>query len=110
MIIGYPLPTSTMFSDTPSSSSTSRAAPSAIQLPVSERVLGLHHLVDLGGALVDDRRTCVSEVPLDRILRRVAVCAVHLDCQVRGLEGALGGVPLGERGLARVADALVLQI
>ena len=34
----------------------------------AESVLGLHHLVDLRRALVDDRRAGVSEVPLDAVL------------------------------------------
>src|SRR6476646_6606714 len=106
---GWPLPTSTICRETPSSSSTWRARASAIQLPVPERVLGLHHLVDLGGALVDDGSPRVAEVALDRVLGRIAVGAVHLDRLVGGVECALGGVPLGQRGLARVALTLVLQ-
>src|SRR5581483_3497928 len=84
------------------------AAPS-VELPVAERVLGLHHLVDLRRALVDDRRARVAEVPLDAVLRGVAVRAEHLDREVRGLERRLGCVPLRERGLARVALPLVLH-
>src|SRR5215216_1353461 len=57
-------------------------AATPVQLPVPERVLGLHHLVDLGCALVDDRCARVSEVPLDPILGAVAVRAEHLDREV----------------------------
>src|SRR5947207_6735201 len=98
-----------MKSSPPSSSETSRPS-LAIHLPVAEGVLGLHHLVDLGRALVDDGRTGVSEVALDRVLGRVAVGAVHLNGEVRRLERALGRVPLGERRLARVADAAILGV
>src|SRR3954451_19389411 len=103
-------PTSTTFRTPPSSSSTSVASPaySAIQLPEPERVLGLHHLVDLRRPLVDDRGPRIAEVALDRVLRGVAVRAVHLDRQVGRLERALGRVPLGERRLARISHALVL--
>src|SRR6185312_13734390 len=98
-----------MKSSPPSSSETSRPS-LAIHLPVAEGVLGLHHLVDLGGALVDDGGAGVPEVALDRVFGRVAVRAVHLDGEVGGLERALGGVPLGERRLTGVSDAAVLRL
>ena len=43
-------------------------AGAAVQLPIAERVLGLHHLVDLRRALVDDRGARVPEVALDAVL------------------------------------------
>src|SRR5256714_3200061 len=81
----------------------------AVQAPVAERVLGLHQLVDLRRALVDDRRARVAEVALDAVLGRVAVRAEDLDRVVRSREGRLRRVPLRERGLARVPPALVLH-
>ena len=60
-------------------------------------------------ALVDDRRAGVSERSLDPVLGAVAVRAVHLDREVRRAERRLGCVPLRERRLARVPDALVLH-
>jgi hypothetical protein len=71
-----------------------RLAAAAVQPAVAERVLGLHHLVDLCGAFVDDRRARVAEVPLDPVLRRVAVRPEHLDREVRRLERRLRRVPL----------------
>src|SRR5436190_12489451 len=68
----------------------------AVQAPESEGVLSLHHLVDLGRPLVDDRRARVAEVALDAVLRRVAVGAEHLDREVGSLEGRLRRVPFGE--------------
>src|SRR5436189_6399628 len=109
-ITGYPEPCSTMKSSPPSSSETTRPSSLPIHLPVAEDVLGLHHLVDLGRALVDDGRAGVPEVALNRVLGRVSVGAVHLDGEVRGLERALGRMPLGERRLAGVADAAVLRV
>src|SRR3954454_6778519 len=84
-------------------------AAAAVQEPITERMLGLHHLVDLRGALVDDRRARVPEVALDPELTGVAVRAEDLDREVRGLERRLGRMPLGEGGLARVALPLVLH-
>src|SRR3954453_6026608 len=81
----------------------------AVQTAPAERILGLHHLVDLRRALVDDRRARVAEVALDAVLARVAIRAEDLDRQVRGLERRLRRVPLGERRLTRVALALVLH-
>src|SRR3954469_9301771 len=109
-ITGYPEPCSTMKSSPPSSSETTRPSSLAIHLPVAEDVLGLHHLVDLGRALVDDRSAGVAEVALDRVLRRVAVGAVHLDGEVGRLERAFGRMPLRERGLAGVSDTAVLRV
>src|SRR3954447_21387833 len=80
-----------------------------VQVPVAERVLGLHHLVDLRRALVDDRRARVAEVALDPVLGREAVRAEHLDRHVRGLERRLRRVPLRKARLARRALALVLH-
>src|ERR687888_1594955 len=81
----------------------------AVQAPVPERVLGLHQLVDLRRALVDERGARVAEVALDSVLVRVAVRAEDLDRVVRGLESRLRRVPLRERGLARVPAPLVLH-
>src|SRR5918996_135535 len=81
----------------------------AVQAAPPERVLGLHHLVDLRRALVDHGRAGVPEIPLDAVLRGVPVRAVHLDGEVRRLEGRLGRVPLREARLAGVADAAVLK-
>ena len=62
--------------------------------PEAERMLGLHHLVDLRRAFVDDRRARITEVTLDPVLRRIAVRAVHLDRQMRRAECGLRGMPL----------------
>src|SRR5947208_635766 len=74
----------------------------AVQPTQPERVLGLHHLVDLRRALVDDRGARVAEVALDAVLGRVAVRAEDLDGEVGRLEGRLGRVPFRQRGLTRV--------
>ena len=50
----------------------------------------------------------VAQVPLDAVLRVVAVGAVDLDGQVGGLERVLGRHDLRQRRLARVAHAAVL--
>src|SRR5262245_51241140 len=55
----------------------------AVQAPVAERVLGLHQLVDLRRALVDDGGPRVAEVALEAILGRVAVRAEDLDREMR---------------------------
>src|SRR4051812_3998012 len=86
-----------------------RVAAAAVQASVAERMLRLHHLVDLRGALVDDRRARVPEVALDPVLPGVAVGAEDLDREVCGLERRLGGMPFGEGGLTRVALPLVLH-
>ena len=78
-------------------------------LAVAEGVVGLDERVELARPLVDDRRLRVAQVALDRELVRVAVGAVDLDGVERGLDGVLGGVPLGEARLARVPQALVLE-
>ena len=78
-------------------------------LAVAEGVVGLDERVELARPLVDDRRLRVAQVALDRELVRVAVGAVDLDRVERGLDRVLGGVPLGEAGLAGVAEALVLE-
>src|SRR5579864_5380503 len=80
-----------------------------VQAPVAERMLGLHQLVHLRRALVDDRRARIAEVALDPVLRGVAVRAVHLDREVRRAERRLGRMPLRERGLARVPKSFVLH-
>src|SRR5919108_3734714 len=81
-------------------------AVASVQVAVAERVLGLHHLVDLRRALVDDRGAGVAEIPLDAVFARVAVRSVDLDREVGGAEGRLGRVPLGQARLAGVANAL----
>src|SRR5262245_62158611 len=68
----------------------------AVQAPVAERVLGLHQLVDLRRALVDDRGPRVAEVALEAVLGRVAVRTEDLDREMRCLEGGLRRVPLGQ--------------
>ena len=78
-------------------------------LAIAQRVVGLDQRVELARPLVDDRRLRVAQVALDRELVRVAVGAVDLDRVERALDGVLGGVPLGEARLARVAQALVLE-
>src|SRR5262249_58431597 len=60
-------------------------------------------------ALVDDRRASVAEVALDPVFGRIAVRTVHLDREVRRAERALGRMPLRERRLARVAQALIFH-
>src|SRR6266849_9684036 len=61
----------------------------AVQGAEAECVLGLHHLVDLRRALVDDRRARVAEVTPDPVLRGVAVGTVHLDGEMRSAERRL---------------------
>src|SRR6185369_84115 len=78
-------------------------------LAVAEGVVGLDERVQLGGALVDHGGLRVPEVALDGELIGIAVRAVDLDRVEGALHGVVGGVPLGEGGLAGVADAVVLE-
>ena len=78
-------------------------------LAVAERVVGLDERVELARALVDHRGLGVAQVALDRELVRVAVRAVDLDRVERAGDRVVGRVPLRERRLARVPDAVVLQ-
>src|SRR5438874_4887724 len=75
----------------------------------AEGVVGLHDLVDLAGAFVDDGGLAVAVVAADRVLVGVAVAAVDLHGVGGGALAGHGGEPLGERGLAGVAAALVLE-
>src|SRR6516164_6498524 len=64
--------------------------------PVAERVLALHHGVDLTRPLVDHRSLGIAKVAEDRIFVAVAISAVHFD-GIRGrVEGGVTGVPLGQ--------------
>src|SRR5262245_32497859 len=78
-------------------------------VPVAQGVVGLHQLVDLAGPLVDDRRLGVAEEAAGGVLVGIAVAAVDLDAVGGGALALDGGEPLGQRGLAVVAAALVLQ-
>src|SRR5438128_1778184 len=82
--------------------------PARLVLPVAERVVGLHDLVDLAGALVDHGRLAVPVEAADGVLVRVAVAAVDLNGVGGGALALHRREPLGERGLARVAAAFVL--
>src|SRR6478609_99396 len=86
-----------------------RLAPERPVLSVSERAVGLDQGVELAGPLVDDGSLRVAQVALHREFVRVAVGAVDLDGVEGALHRVLGGVPLGEAGLARIAQALVLE-
>src|SRR5262249_27468102 len=78
-------------------------------LAEAEGVVGLHDLVDLAGALVDDGGLGVAVEPAGRVLVGVAVAAVDLHA-VAGRTLALHGrEPLGQRGLPGVAPPLVLE-
>src|SRR3954469_9367637 len=76
---------------------------------IAEEVVGLHDLVDLARAFVNDGAFAVAEEPAHWIFVRVAVRAVNLDRVARGALGGDRGEPLGEPGLARVALPLVLE-
>ena len=76
---------------------------------IAEQVVGLHQLVNLARAFVDDRALAVAEEAPDRILVRVAVRAVNLHGVAGGLLGRDGGEPFREPGLARVARPVVLH-
>ena len=78
-------------------------------LPEAEHVVGLHQLVDLARALVDDRALAVAIEAADRVLVRVAVGAVDLHGVAGRALGRHRREPLGQAGLARVAPALVLE-
>src|SRR6185369_17848949 len=63
-------------------------------LPEPEHVIGLHDLVDLAGALVDDRALAVAIEAAGRVFVRVAVRAVHLHAVARRALRSDGGKPL----------------
>src|SRR6266542_3039185 len=67
-------------------------------------------LLDLRRAFVEAIDACVSPETLDRELIREAVAAVDLDRVVAGSLRDLAGIQLGDAGLARARDALVLQM
>src|SRR5476649_2666344 len=77
--------------------------------PVPEQIVGLHQLVNLARAFVDDRGLAVAIEAPDRILVGVAVLAVDLHGVAGGLLGRDGVEPLREPGLARVAHTVVLH-
>src|SRR4051794_11958715 len=77
-------------------------------LAVAQRVVGLDEGMELARALVDDGRLRVPQIALHRELVAVAVRAVDLDRVEGRLDGVVRRVPLGERRLARVAQAVVL--
>src|SRR6185436_10291391 len=56
-----------------------------------------HHLLDFGRSFVDLGDAGVAPEALHRELGEVSITAVHLDGQVRGTRGGLGGMPFGER-------------
>src|SRR5262249_44104887 len=76
---------------------------------IAEQIVGLHHLVNLARALVDDRALAVAEEAPDRILVGVAVRAVNLDGVAGGALRRDGREPLRQAGLAGVAQTLVLE-
>src|SRR6267143_945792 len=78
-------------------------------LTVAEQIVGLHDLVNLARAFVDDRAFAIPVETPDRILVGVAVRAVDLDGVTRHALRRHGREPLREPGLARVALAGVLQ-
>src|SRR3954470_23108967 len=84
-------------------------APRRPILAVAEDIIGLHDLVNLAGALVDDRSLAIAVEPSDGVLVRVPVGAVHL----HGIAGrplrCHRGEPLRKAGFARVAAPVVLQ-
>jgi REP element-mobilizing transposase RayT len=85
--------------DGPGADRRGLAAP-AVRLPVAERVLGLHQLVDLRRPLVDERGPGVADAPFARVPGGVAVGAVlvaehHLRDQVLGIEPAVDVAPRG---------------
>src|SRR5439155_2546581 len=65
--------------------------------------------LDLRGALVQRGHAHVAEIALDRVVIDVAGAPVHLDGSVRALDGRLGRVQLGHRGLERVRAPAVLE-
>src|ERR1700686_5385971 len=77
--------------------------------PVAEDVVGLHQLVDLARALVDDGALAVAVEAADRAFVGIAVAAMNLDRVARGPLGGILGEPFGQAGLAGVAPAVVLQ-
>jgi hypothetical protein len=76
---------------------------------IAEQIVGLHQLVDLAGALVDDRALRVAPEPADGIFVGVAVRAVDLNRITRRALGRHRRKPLREPRFARVALALVLE-
>jgi hypothetical protein len=46
-------------------SETSCLAALTVERSITQRVLGLHHFMNLSRALVDDRGTCISEISAD---------------------------------------------
>ena len=86
-----------------------RLATDRAVLAIAQGIVGLDERVELARPFVDDRRLRVAQVALHRELVRVPVRAVDLDRVERALDRVLGGMPLGEARLARVAKTLVLQ-
>src|SRR5262249_44101028 len=78
-------------------------------LPVAEDVVGLHQLVDLARALVDDRALAVAVEAARGVFVGIAVRAVDLHAVAGGALGRDRREPLREPRLARVAAPLVLQ-
>src|SRR2546428_9883481 len=78
-------------------------------LTVAEQIVGLHDLVNLARAFVDDRAFAIPVETPDRILVGIAVRAVDLDRVTRRALRRHGREPLRKSGLARVALTRVLQ-
>src|SRR5262249_25404155 len=76
---------------------------------VAEQVIGLHHFVNLAGALVDDRPLAVAIKAPRGIFVGIAVGAVHLHAVAGGALGRDRGEPLPEPRLARLAAAGILE-
>src|SRR5688500_7502595 len=83
-----------------------RALPLASFLPRRKRAAGgflllepqrpvrLHERVNVASALVDDRSLAVAQIPLHRIIVRIAVSAVNFNRHRRSLFASRCGLPL----------------
>src|SRR5262249_10711171 len=88
---------------------TRELAPRRAIRAIAEHVVGLHQLVDLARALVDDRALAVAVEAACRVLVGVAVRAMDLHAVAGRALRRDGGKPFREAGLARVPPAGVLQ-
>ena len=78
-------------------------------LPLAERVTRLHQRMNLARTFINHCALAVAQITLHIVLVAVAIRPMNLHCVVGGTEAGIRGVPLGLRGLARVAPALVRE-
>src|SRR4051812_24483766 len=76
-----------------------RMGPRSRGLVAAEQLAGDHELLDLARSLTDQQERRVAVEPLDRVLGRVAVAAMHPERLGNDLVAGLGAEVLGHAGL-----------